>query len=253
MPITGQLRAKLRPSNSVLTVPQVSADFVISNLSISLEDIQYRNIFTILDYLTNFSKYDQYRKLLPTNGFDTSDDRKLWWRFILQAVTKQMEHHYFTWDQVSSRKVKRKEYISLYKRSKKLPWLDPLDEFDAERMEKLESEMDIETVIFYRELAYAELEVEKEKHNKQTQTGGWYGWLTGGNNEKLELEDEERQQLYAQIGYTARQTAHHVEKPSTSVKFHVNLVLQGGHLLLYNKNRKIIRGQVYTYLIILTN
>lgn len=65
-----------------------------------------------------------------------------------------------------SRKMKRREYISLYKRSKKLFWLDPLDGFDTEKMQALEDEFEYESIVFFRELAEAEIIVEKEKHEQ---------------------------------------------------------------------------------------
>jgi hypothetical protein len=165
MPINGHLRAKLRQIDAPNTIPLVFADLLFSNVSISLDDWQYRNILSILDYITNFATYEKFRKMVPQCGFDTVENRKKWWLSAIRALRQDMENvQYFTWDQVMSRKMKRKEYIALYKRSKKLPWLDPLDDFDVEKLQMLENELDFETIVFFRELAFAEIAIEKQSN-----------------------------------------------------------------------------------------
>jgi hypothetical protein len=58
------------------------------------------------------------------------------------------------------------------------------------------------------------------------------------------LTEQERQELYAQVGYDAKQVAQSTQMPPHCVKFQINLQLEGGTLGLSNSKSEIIRGQV---------
>lgn len=93
MPINGKLGAKIRKFNSSSMTPLFSADLLFSNVSISLNDSQYRNILSVLDYVTNFGKYEKFRKILPQYGFNNLHERKEWWRFAILAMKQQMQQN----------------------------------------------------------------------------------------------------------------------------------------------------------------
>jgi hypothetical protein len=61
--------------------------------------------------------------------------------------------------------------MTLYKKSK-----TKVDQFEKDRMEHLEHDLDIESIITYRNLVNEEIRLEK-KNNPDKQKQGWFGWL----------------------------------------------------------------------------
>jgi hypothetical protein len=103
----------------------------MQKVSLTLDDRQYQNVLRTLDYVSNYVKFERFRGLKPTCGFDTEEKRRKWWQFAIKSFSQDFEGKAFTWDQVLDRKQKRKEYIQLYKRSKKVSWLKSLDPFEV--------------------------------------------------------------------------------------------------------------------------
>ena len=74
--------------------------------------------------------------------------------------------HDTSFDHHQIRRLVRDEYISLHKRTQEMPWLEPLEPGDVERLKRLEKHATIVNLIAWRELVYAELKVEAQRHKE---------------------------------------------------------------------------------------
>jgi hypothetical protein len=83
---------------------------------------------------------------MPKVDLKTEEGRREWWKYIIRAAEQDNLDKTFTWTQVEELKERREEYMDLYKRSKRLPWLLALDAYEAERLRQLERELDYESL-----------------------------------------------------------------------------------------------------------
>ncbi|KAL0477092.1 vacuolar protein sorting protein VPS13 [Acrasis kona] len=260
-PINSTLKITLQRAGAVdINKPQVFGDLSFDDLSISLDDLQYQNILGVLDYVSNFAKFEMFRRLRPTVGLDTVENRRRWWLFAVKSISKSFEGRTFTWGQVEKRRRYREEYIKLYKRNKNVPWLPKLEEFDIMRKEKLEDELDPETIIIFRELAETEIKMERVTHKVKEEAQpkkGWFGGWFGGsgvdasgsevkNNKELTISEEQKQKLREEIGYETNEAIEALKLPAEYKKYEFRLHLKKGAINLLsmkNKRASIIKAK----------
>ncbi|KAL0481836.1 vacuolar protein sorting protein 13A [Acrasis kona] len=231
-PIDGILRAKFKGTS--ITAPNLSAQLDFEDVSISLDHLQHKDIMSALDYLTNFRKFEPLRSKRPRCKFNTVKDRQEWWRFLIQTTSSTITKNYFTWDRVSKVGNLRREYISLYKRSKNVPWLQPLDDYERDKMIVLQEKNDPDLIILFRQFADEELSSETKQHGKSV---GWYDWFMG------------RSETTNQVERPSSTTTNTLVENQSLEKFIFGIHLRGGTISIktHESNHDIIQAN-YTHL-----
>jgi vacuolar protein sorting-associated protein 13A/C len=144
-----------------------TGDLSLEQVSLALDADQYNGFLNTLDYMTNFQKYEMFRGLKPNAGFSTPQERTKWWNFAFNALKHEFDGSHFTWDQIEQRKLKREEYIPLFKKTLKAPWLKSPTNIELDRLKKLEEEIDFETIVVCREIARDEIHAEKRERDRK--------------------------------------------------------------------------------------
>jgi hypothetical protein len=161
------------------------------------------------------------------------------------TLKDQVRREHFAWEDVVERKKKREEYISLHKRRSEVPWLSKLVDEEKTRLDKLEMELEVEDIVFYRELSAKELEAESKNYEdylrkkkeqdaarpkEQQQKSGWFSGWFGGNGASsdssssselanlITLTDEDKERLYKSIGADASEEAVSLTLPDEFVE-----------------------------------
>ncbi|KAL9658375.1 hypothetical protein ABK040_015695 [Willaertia magna] len=242
-PINGEMKLILQKEGNIsLDKPKLTANLLLDDVGLCLDERQYKNLLATLEYMSNYAKFERFRHLRPKGDY-TSEDKKLWWEYAINSAKELVEKKHFTWEQVMERKKQRNEYIDLFKRTKEFPWQKKLTDEEKKRLRELEEFLDFEDIIFFRELAHGELKIEKEKNKDflpKTQKGWFGGWWgsgsqttpTGEEPNAFELTDEQREELHRTIGYNAKEVAQSTELPDEYITNQFNFFLKKGELKL---------------------
>jgi hypothetical protein len=234
VPINGNLKCIFQKSGNIDTsIPIVSAILDIEEVSIALDDIQYKNIMSVLNYMSNFQKLEEFRRIKPSLEFkkETLDD---WWSFAYNSTKKIIKKKYFSWSDVLKRKEERETYIQLYKRKMELPWLEKLSGSDLNKFISLEEKLSYEDLILFRGLSQAEIDLEMKNNKKlieviekkKEKAKRWFSWGGGEDEEQapavIELTKEQRNEIYKTIGYDTKKEIEDLKFPE-DVRFKINL------------------------------
>lgn len=250
-PINGELKLILQKEGQIdMSKPKLIANLFLDNVNLCLDDRQYKNLLSTLEYMTNYAKFEKFRHLRPKSDY-VSSEKQLWWEYLVHAAKDIVEKQHFTWEQVEERKKDRKEHIELFKRTKEYPWQKKLSDSEKKSLQELEDKLDFDDILFFRELAHEELKVEKEKNKhmlvKKEKSGGWFsGWFGGGTKTAsttsteeepaspvvFEFTDEQREELHKTIGYNAKEKSQSLELPADYVAYQINFFLKQGELKL---------------------
>lgn len=263
-PIDGTLKLVMQKESEELDLskPKIAAELELGSVSLTLHQSQYRSLLRTLDYMSNYSKIEKFRRWKPAirpaakpQETPTTSPAKQWWKFALKSASSIVEKKYFTWDRVKQRKAQKEEYITLYKKKKKL------DKFEQKKKQKLEVDMDTNLLIFSREIAEAELkliEEQKKKKKKEAPTekpkssGGWFSsWYSGSakkeeeeeEDSNLDLTEEQKQFLYSTIGYDAQAKVEKAKLPDNYEKIKIKFKLGGGVIKLNDSVQTIISAE----------
>lgn len=217
LPIAGEIKAKLQKEGFLdLKHPKLQVNISLDGLRLSLEDLQYRKLLTMVEYLSSYSSHEKFSALKPKFPPYNKAMRKEWMNYGVQSAIQTIRSTYFTWSDVEQRKTDRVTYIELYKRSKEYAWLEKLNEFEQGKFKDLEHKLAYEDIVVYvcaifscfrfRELAYREVEEESKKYNvlleESKKTASWFSWSSPQvERAKALINEEDREKLYKAIGY----------------------------------------------------
>ncbi|EFC49928.1 vacuolar associated sorting protein [Naegleria gruberi] len=255
-PINGEAKLVMQKEGNIdMSKPTMVANLELDNVNLCLDDRQYKNLLSTLEYMSNYSRFERFRHLRPKTDYK-SEEKGLWWEYLINSAKDIVEKHHFTWQQIEERKKQRKEYIELFKRSKEYPWQKKLSDSEKKTLHSLEDKIDFEDIIFYRELAYEELKIEKQKNKafltKNEKSSGWFGGWWGSKPSTatqesssgeesptaFEFTEEQREELHKTIGYNAKEKAQSIELPADYVSYQINFYLKQGELKLRNARVK---------------
>lgn len=143
-PIYAEAKIKMQKIGKRLdfTQPQMHIELSFDRLSLNLHVQQYRDVLETIEYLTKFRAFEKYGSSRPLVLPTDEASRHIWLRYALASIQKEFEEKIFDWTQVQTRSRQRTEYMALYKKSK-----TKIDKFERERMEQLESELDIDSLL----------------------------------------------------------------------------------------------------------
>lgn len=213
--------------------PAVKARLLFDELSLVLDDDQYRDALMLVDLFHYFIRHQEYRKFLPNSR--PKEDPRAWFRFAGEAVLSKIHdrNRRWSWDYIKERRDDRIAYISLFKKKKRDEALFPEE---VEELEELEWKLSYEDLRFWRSLARNQLRKENVGVKKPARQQTWSEWIWGTKKEESEettMTDEQRQELYNAIDWDERKAISEiVGVPREWIKFQVNSSLRAGSFTL---------------------
>ncbi|XP_012945076.2 vacuolar protein sorting-associated protein 13A, partial [Aplysia californica] len=245
-PVAAQARLILNTDNS-FTLPKLFMDFTVEEVEILLSRQQFLNLINLKDSFQLMRINQRYRKYHPNVSLKVSP--KAWWKYAYTAIVEEIIRPY-SWSKIKEHRALYKNYKNLYK--KKLA--DPENKSVAAKLTQLEEGLDVTNILMAREqakLEFAREAPERARHSVKKRSG-WFSWIWGEEEEEVvevdqpnkkdwlsTLTPEEKQKLYAGIGYD--ENAKVLSYPKKYVAQKIQVILKSSCLSLVNYSKKILQ------------
>lgn len=246
-PVSGEGKLILRklPTKELA---KIDCELIFSELAFLIDADQYRDALSCLDLFHFYTRHRDYLKFRPSEEEFKENKAKAQWEFV-KRVTRHEVHekaYKWSWDYFRQRRDDRKAYVQAYKAVQQgaIPPTSP-------DLVELEKRLGYQDIRFYRSLARSEMRKEritaKQQELENTKTsqasGGWLGWMWGGNqnsatensDENVEgvLSEEERKQLYDAIEWDEGDTGvSNLDLPRDAIHLNVQAKLKTGSFTL---------------------
>ncbi|XP_020114833.1 putative vacuolar protein sorting-associated protein 13A [Ananas comosus] len=145
-------------------IPQYDITVELSDLVLSLNEIQLRQIFGLWDYFTICGlrkKYGRYRPSQSSLSKKVEGWQILWWHYAQQAILADVRQRLrrISWSNLGQRLNYRRRYIDLYRRKLELLQNEQVVSKDIlQELEKMDKECDIDDILSYRSFAERQLQ-----------------------------------------------------------------------------------------------
>lgn len=235
-PICGSLKMVLNKNYvSDKQLPKYTFTFEFEDIAISSEQTQFRQLFDLLDTFSLYSKGVKYQKLRPT--IRPKENPKIWWNFARDCILSDIRERRYLYSPqyVAQRKQKKLEYITLYKNKRKQELLGSA----KERLNQLELELNIESILLFQSIAEKQLKSEqsssaKNKEKEQTYAQGWLNWLFKSKSgtditdeindgQNFEFTQEDKEKFYSAIEYDATQNSNSSSQDGVKMVFNFSI------------------------------
>lgn len=187
--------------------PAQKALAILDDVTISLNEKQYRDALKLAENISMFSKRVQYAHYRPNRSI--KEDRKAWWKYLCTVVSEDQKKASgrLSWNQILSYSRMRKEYVSKYIAALKAnPKATSIN--DNKEIKDLDRQLDSDIIVQWRMLAhtYVDEEVKKGEERRQAQRSWWsFGWggSGGGGSDasSKEFSDDDWKRVNQIIGY----------------------------------------------------
>ncbi|XP_064471874.1 intermembrane lipid transfer protein Vps13-like isoform X2 [Ornithodoros turicata] len=234
-----KLKMNTKPETYLYSKPGITLDILVSEISIGLSKLQFRDIMALLESLNRLAiaaHYRKYRPNVPVHG-----NCKLWWHFAYEAILEEhVRRRRRNWSlkHMHAHVVRVKEYKEQYKlklQSKESP----------EKLQALEDALDVFNITLARK--QAELEVEELLLTSPKQ--GWLSsWWYGGQQPSTSTEGKdlvkqfekamtaaEKQKLYAAIDYQENSVP--PDYPASYIERKLNFLLKNLSLSIHDESK----------------
>ncbi|EFC37423.1 predicted protein [Naegleria gruberi] len=170
-PVNGELLLCMQKDEALdLERPRISAELRLESVNATLDERQYRNIQSTLDYITQFMEKPFDRPM-----FNSQNECQ---QYLSQSTDEKVTQF--------------KNYMLMFKRSKKVAWLQPLTKDEAEKLLELEDFIHVDDIMKLREAAYLEIQIEEQKYKqKKKESSYWSKWF-GSIDKTIEVTEEDR-------------------------------------------------------------
>jgi vacuolar protein sorting-associated protein 13A/C len=172
-----------------------------------------------------------------------SSDPAGWWRYagtiIRKGIRKKREER--SWRHILESLRTRREYVALFKRTQQIAdWLPPLNAAEKSKLESLEEHLPFEKIVFFRNIARAELNKElpiakEKKAALLKQKKGWFGFVSSFVNDApkfdIQLTPAEMDEIYSIIDYN--EISADTQKPKDFVRFEMNFLVKAVSLSVF--------------------
>jgi len=252
-PINGTAKVKLQKDKFLnINKPRLQINIGFDDVSAALNTMQYQKALNLVDYLSGYKKYERFRHFKPKCRPMDSETRLKWWKYAYDATKENIDNSYFSMVDVLFRQKNKEKYMGLYKRSKKLPWLKRLNDQEKLEFKQIEKLTDTEDLLYFRELANKELEVEKEQHKhyvvEKKEKSSWFSSLLGGNKnskkyskaseDAVKLSDEQKEWLEEQFAQTVEEAEKAYKLPDDFTEIRIKLHVKKGMVSLVDYENK---------------
>eukprot|EP01059_Diplonema_ambulator_P001508 TRINITY_DN11275_c0_g1_i1.p1 TRINITY_DN11275_c0_g1~~TRINITY_DN11275_c0_g1_i1.p1 ORF type:complete len:3800 (+),score=1280.83 TRINITY_DN11275_c0_g1_i1:59-11401(+) len=241
-PLEVELHVTTQVSHAALDLshPKNTVDASFKCLNIRLKRWQYDAMNRTARYIADFAMLDKFRQFKPATA--VKGNAKSWWLFAYKCIrlvrAEKRTRTHVSWEKLKKRRELKEKYIQLYKRSQGVPWRKALSADEEQALADLEEQLDAESLIYFRRLAYFQLRMEKEQHKDMQmpdakKEGGWWQWWSGWSGEvhsetreeeevwKLidadEWTPEQRKMLYEELGIEDPESEEPNEQQPTSI------------------------------------
>jgi vacuolar protein sorting-associated protein 13A/C len=171
-------------------------------------------------------------------------DPRIWFQYAAKCIVSDIHEksHHWTWDHFKKRRDDRLEYVELYSSLH----LGVIDEEDVEDLKLLELKLSYDDIRLYRHLSMQKIKAKRKSVSSQktptsASSGGWFGWLAGGQKDENKENDDwnaQLQKIYANLELESEQLAQGVY-PLNAVRLKVSSKLASGSFTL----RQYVDGQ----------
>ncbi|XP_058021972.1 intermembrane lipid transfer protein VPS13A [Ahaetulla prasina] len=240
-PISAKAKLRMNPRSDVdFSAPKLDLDVNLQDITIELNKPQYFSIMELLesiDMMTRNLPYRKYRPEVPVHN-----NARKWWRYVTQGILEvniQPKLQMWSWEHIRYHRNQVKSYKELYKikiTSKKAT------QESLFMLEDLEKTLDIFNITLARQQAEFEaikagLKIFKPGAKQDDEdSGGWFSWMwgwAGGKSGETKQEpkgieqlmtSQEKDKLYAAIGYSETAVDPTLPKTYEAVKLYVKLI-----------------------------
>eukprot|EP01060_Flectonema_neradi_P027890 TRINITY_DN3752_c3_g1_i2.p1 TRINITY_DN3752_c3_g1~~TRINITY_DN3752_c3_g1_i2.p1 ORF type:complete len:4139 (+),score=668.66 TRINITY_DN3752_c3_g1_i2:80-12418(+) len=169
-PLGLYLRLRLQKGGQLNhNLPRVSSNVRIQPMKLCLTRFQYEVILNTCGYFHKFSEVDKFRRLRPSSR--VAGNAPSWWKFainsVLLLIQERRQRRKYDPEETRMFKKRGEEYANLWKRDQGVPWLPVLTPVENARLEQLHKDMVLHHIIWWREVAYAELKVDQRQYSAQ--------------------------------------------------------------------------------------
>ena len=151
------------------SVPRVTSSVKINPVRLRLTRRQYIVLLNTIDYCNKFTEIDEFRRFRPTTR--VHNHAKDWWHFSYKSVThlirERRNRRRYIPEETKQFRLLGEEYSSLWKREQRVPWLPSLTPLETIRLKQLHEELKLHHLTWWREVAYAELQVDSLQYEVQ--------------------------------------------------------------------------------------
>lgn len=264
-PVSGIGKVTINPHVDNKT-PKIDAALTFDEISVGVDDQQYRNVISMVDMFHFVIRHNQYRKYRDYSAEEQARPRALL-KYALTAIKSEIheKNRRWTWDYFQERRDQRRKYVHLYKKKT----ISTLGAGETTDLEALERDLTYEDIRFYRSIvdsqvhkdAAARKQLEerwKREHPNRQNTnsgGGWGTWLWGSGGgehggaqqpQTLEsLSDNERKELYDAIDFDEKgYVAAAFSMPRDALKLQIRAELNKGVFALtsdpHGRNAEVV-------------
>lgn len=147
-PVNAQVRVILNMSPKIdMKVPKIQADLSFPAIDVTISEEQYHTSMYLVETLGKYSQAMKYVGHRPSES--VKENPKAWLRYagnvVLDDVRANRKKNSFPY---LVEMVKKKErYIELFKRSRQVKWLKPLNDAEKKEIAKLEKDLTFEDIV----------------------------------------------------------------------------------------------------------
>ena len=228
-PITSyaKLRINSRPEldGSNYSIPKIFLNLTMQEICVGLTPQQYRDIILLLHSIERMSRASPYRKYRPPAVQSYQNHYRTWWRFAYTCVLEEnvrRRRRNWQWSNIKAHRTLVRKYVALFKSKLSARKSEASVDKSIEECEEL---LDVFNITLGRR--QAEVQVERLRTEQRTRQEldkkkGWFGgWFSNRSSSsssdtgddsaesisgvvsslKAEMTADEKQKLYAAIGY----------------------------------------------------
>ena len=243
-----------KPHIDEFSVPVMDLDVSLNDFKLGFNSRQVETLVQLLDALSRMRLAHPHRRFRPTGA--VHNNAKAWWYFAITSILQndvQRKNRQWSWKHIQEHRNRLRRYLAAYK--EKL--LNPKNKAHEAAAAGLESELDVFNIVLVRRQAESEVAsqlkaLEQEKKDKKKKGGSWFGGWWGGSDEgetesgsvnviedlKKEMTAEEKEKLYAAIGYEPENAdfppefeAHLLSLNLRSINFVITDEKKGGQII----------------------
>uniref|UniRef100_A0A803SKW8 Vacuolar protein sorting 13 homolog A n=1 Tax=Anolis carolinensis TaxID=28377 RepID=A0A803SKW8_ANOCA len=213
-PISAKAKLRMNPRSDVdFSAPKLDLDVNLQDIAMELDKSQYFSIMELLesiDMMTRNLPYRKFRPDVPVHGHAME-----WWFYIVNGlieVNVQPKLQMWSWEHIRYHRNQVRSYKDLYKT-------------------KITSKKPLEITLIMLEATKAGLKIYRlgaKQDNEESK--GWFGWMWDWVGKKIpeSFEDlmspEEKDKLYAAIGYSETAVDPTLPKTYEAMKLSVKLL-----------------------------
>ncbi|SCU96025.1 LAMI_0F04874g1_1 [Lachancea mirantina] len=259
-PVSGCGRLTLNKAGSTEKQPHIDVKLLFEEFGLDISDVQYQDILNTASKIHWYKKTVKFRRQRPKCS--VSDDPRAWFAYAARSIYQEIHgrNYKMSWDFIKWRRDKRIEYIGLWKKhlASEHNAKMSLNEEDEAELKELHKILSLEDIKLFRAMASKQFRTESREaklsgseQGETNKNAGWFSsWWSGGSSneeqqDKLELTDEQRKELYDAIEFDETKIlSEAISLPRDRVVTSASCLLKKGSLRFINDSKSLKLGEV---------